>query len=296
MEDTVAAAALPAQLGRQLRLGGPAAHADAGDHRAVQRRPGRATRRAAGAIFVCRPARAQRRTRVRQGDSLDAGASRVSQAGDRRRPAAGAELLRISAAREGSFEHGIQMGLERILASPQFMFRVERDPAGAAPGSVYRISDLELASRLSFFLWSSVPDDELLTVAAAGEAEGPAMLEQQVRRMLADPQARRAGHQFRRAVAAAAQRPQRAAQLRRVSRLRRQPAAGVPARDRAVLRQHHARGPQRARPAARGLHVRERAPGAPLRHPQRVRQPLPPRAGDRRGAQGPARAGQHPGA
>ncbi len=91
--------------------------------------------------------------------------------------------------REGGFEHGVQMGIERILASPQFMFRLERDPAGAAPGSVYRISDLELASRLSFFLWSSVPDDELLTVAAAGKLKDRATLERQTRRMLADPKA-----------------------------------------------------------------------------------------------------------
>jgi len=82
------------------------------------------------------------------------------------------------------------MGLERILASPQFMFRIERDPANVAAGAVYRISDLELASRLSFFLWSSIPDDELLKVASQGRLSNPAVLEQQVRRMLASDRSR----------------------------------------------------------------------------------------------------------
>jgi Protein of unknown function (DUF1592)/Protein of unknown function (DUF1588)/Protein of unknown function (DUF1585)/Protein of unknown function (DUF1587)/Protein of unknown function (DUF1595)/Cytochrome C oxidase, cbb3-type, subunit III len=92
-------------------------------------------------------------------------------------------------ARSG-FERGIQMGLQRILASPQFMFRVERDPANVAPGAVYRITDVELASRLSFFLWSSIPDDELLKVASQGKLKDPEVLEQQVRRMLASARSR----------------------------------------------------------------------------------------------------------
>ena len=87
---------------------------------------------------------------------------------------------------QGAFEAGIQTALQRILASPKFAFRVEHDPAGLAPGTVYRISDLELASRLSFFLWSTIPDDELLKVAASGTLHTPAVLRQQVRRMLAD--------------------------------------------------------------------------------------------------------------
>ena len=86
------------------------------------------------------------------------------------------------------FEAGIQQALERILVGPQFLFRIERDPADAAPDAVYRISDVELASRLSFFLWSSIPDDELLAVA--GTLGDPTVLEQQVLRMLADPRAR----------------------------------------------------------------------------------------------------------
>jgi mono/diheme cytochrome c family protein len=89
--------------------------------------------------------------------------------------------------KQGSFETGIQTALQRILASPKFAFRVERDPATVPVGTVYRISDLELASRLSFFLWSSIPDDDLLRVAASGTLHTPAVLHQQVRRMLADP-------------------------------------------------------------------------------------------------------------
>ena len=89
--------------------------------------------------------------------------------------------------RGGTFEDGIELALRRILASPQFLVRVEREPAGLAPGRPYRVADLELASRLSFFLWSSIPDDELIEVAAQGRLSDPAGLEQQVRRMLADP-------------------------------------------------------------------------------------------------------------
>jgi hypothetical protein len=87
------------------------------------------------------------------------------------------------------FEGGIQYALARLLVDPQFIYRFERTPATARAGSVYRISDLELASRLSFFLWSSIPDEELLEVAASGQLDDPAVLEQQTRRMLADDRA-----------------------------------------------------------------------------------------------------------
>ena len=90
---------------------------------------------------------------------------------------------------EGGFERGIQEGLARLLVSPQFLFRIERDPVRLAAGGVYEISDLELASRLSFFLWSSIPDDELLDIAADGKLRDPGVLGAQVRRMLADPRA-----------------------------------------------------------------------------------------------------------
>ena len=87
---------------------------------------------------------------------------------------------------EGGFDAGIQSALERILVDPNFLFRIERDPANVAPGRAYRLSDLELASRLSFFLWSSIPDEELLDIAARGELTDPKVLERQVRRMLGD--------------------------------------------------------------------------------------------------------------
>ena len=86
----------------------------------------------------------------------------------------------------GDFESGIRFALEGLLVSPDFLLRVEQDPPQAAPGSVYRISDIDLASRLSFFLWSSIPDDELLEAALRGRLSDPKMLEQQVRRMIAD--------------------------------------------------------------------------------------------------------------
>ncbi len=88
--------------------------------------------------------------------------------------------------REGGFEAGIRRGLESILVDPEFLFRIERDPVGTRAATAYRVSDLELASRLSFFLWSSIPDDELLDVAVGGKLKDPAVLEHQVRRMLVD--------------------------------------------------------------------------------------------------------------
>jgi hypothetical protein len=92
----------------------------------------------------------------------------------------------------GDFDAGIRAGIERVLVSPDFLFRIEADPAGIAPGTAYHLSDLELASRLSFFLWSSIPDDQLLDTAIRGTLHEPAVLEREVRRMLAEPRARTA--------------------------------------------------------------------------------------------------------
>ncbi len=89
----------------------------------------------------------------------------------------------------GGFEAGIQAAIERLLIDPEFLFRIERDPTGVAPGAPYRLTDLELASRLSFFLWSSIPDEELLDLAERGRLSAPGVLEGQVRRMLADARA-----------------------------------------------------------------------------------------------------------
>ena len=91
---------------------------------------------------------------------------------------------------ESGHEAGIEMALRSILVSPEFLFRVEQDPPGIAARSAYRVGDLELATRLSFFLWSSIPDDELLDAATRGKLHNPATLEQQVRRMLADSRSR----------------------------------------------------------------------------------------------------------
>jgi hypothetical protein len=90
---------------------------------------------------------------------------------------------------QGSFEDGVQQALARVLVDPRFLFRFEEEPANVAPGDIYTISDFELASRLSFFLWSSIPDQDLLTLAAKGELHKPAVLHQQIARMLNDDKA-----------------------------------------------------------------------------------------------------------
>jgi len=91
---------------------------------------------------------------------------------------------------KGSFDSGIESALQFLLASPEFLIRFEADPSNLAPNAVYRLDDIALASRLSFFLWSSIPDDQLLTLAAQGKLKDSAVLEQQVRRMLADGRSR----------------------------------------------------------------------------------------------------------
>jgi mono/diheme cytochrome c family protein len=93
--------------------------------------------------------------------------------------------------RQRDFDRGIQVALQRVLASPKFVFRAEREPAQLPVGRAYRLSDLELASRLSFFLWSSIPDDELLEAATRNRLKDSAVLEREVRRMLADPKSER---------------------------------------------------------------------------------------------------------
>jgi hypothetical protein len=137
-------------------------------------------------IFGCRPARASEEANCAK-TILSTLARRAY-----RRTVTDADLqvplafYRDARAAEG-FEAGIEMALRAILASTEFLFRIERDPRNVAPNTAYRVSDVELASRLSFFLWSSAPDDELLGVAIGGKLKEPAVLEQQVRRMLADP-------------------------------------------------------------------------------------------------------------
>ena len=139
-------------------------------------------------IFVCRPATAA--------EELPCAREILGELARRayRRPVARSDVDALlgfyEAGRlEGGFDTGIQFALERLLVDPEFLFRMERDPRGTAAGTVYALSDVELASRLSFFLWSSIPDDDLLAVAERGELRQPAALERQVRRMLADPRA-----------------------------------------------------------------------------------------------------------
>ena len=97
---------------------------------------------------------------------------------------------------KGSFDAGIEMALRRILADPEFVFRFETPPANIKPGEAYRLGDLELASRLSFFLWSSIPDDQLLNTAIQGKLHEPAVLDREARRMLKDPKADALVHNF----------------------------------------------------------------------------------------------------
>jgi hypothetical protein len=105
------------------------------------------------------------------------------------------EFYRKAKAEDG-FEAGIEAALSAVLVSPEFLFHIEQDPAGVAPNTAYRLSDLALASRLSFFIWSSIPDDELLTTAERGDLHKPKVLERQVRRMLADSRAQNLVNNF----------------------------------------------------------------------------------------------------
>jgi hypothetical protein len=118
-----------------------------------------------------------------------------------RRPITTGELDRLTplyekAAAKGGFEAGVRSAIEAILASPYFIFRMEKEPELAKPGGTYRVADIDLASRLSFFLWGTPPDQELLTLAAKGALSVPATLEKQTRRMLADPRAESLGSRF----------------------------------------------------------------------------------------------------
>jgi mono/diheme cytochrome c family protein len=138
------------------------------------------------AVFVCRPATATSADERCARTILSRLARRAY-----RRPVTEQDLdtllafYRTGQVEEG-FDAGIQRALRRMLASPSFLFRIEREPANSLPGSVYRLNDIDLASRLSFFLWSSIPDDRLLDAATRGTLSTPAVLEQQVKRMLAD--------------------------------------------------------------------------------------------------------------
>jgi len=138
-----------------------------------------------GKIFVCRPSSAQEEEPCAR-EILSTLARRAY-----RRPLIEEDIQTLldfykAGHNEGGFETGIGTALERILVGPEFLFRIEIDPKNIAPDTAYPISDLELASRLSFFLWSSIPDDQLLDLAEGGKLSDPVVLEQQVRRLLKD--------------------------------------------------------------------------------------------------------------
>jgi hypothetical protein len=161
----------------EFSIGGPYNIAGPGDSPSRQR------------IFVCKPASPKEE---------DACARKILSTLARRafrRPISDTDVNSLLAVyhaghREGGFDGGVEMALRAALVSPDFLFRVERDPAGAAPGTVHRINDFELASRLSFFLWGSIPDDQLLNLAAQGKLKDQAILEQQVARMIDDPKSK----------------------------------------------------------------------------------------------------------
>jgi mono/diheme cytochrome c family protein len=160
----------------KLIVGGPYAPTGRGDT------PSRRT------IFVCRPARpAQAPACART--ILTTLAHRAF-----RRPVTSADIEPLLAFYQrgranGDFDSGIQAAIEAVLVSPEFLFRIERDPSPAETGKTHRVSDVELASRLSFFLWSTIPDAELLDLAERGRLRDASVLEHQVRRMLDDPRA-----------------------------------------------------------------------------------------------------------
>ncbi len=170
----------------QVAIGGPYAVTGPGDTAARRE------------IFVCRPGEASL-VNANANDEAEAEAegacarrilARLARRGYRR-PVTDVEVETLmafytSGRRDGDFDAGIQFALERMLVDPEFLFRIERDPTDLAPGTPYRLSDLELASRLSFFLWSSIPDDELLETAVRGQLSDPVVLERQTRRLLAD--------------------------------------------------------------------------------------------------------------
>ena len=146
-------------------------------------------------IFVCRPADPAGETPCAR--EIIATLARRAY----RRPVSAADIDALLAFYEegrsgGDFETGVERAVRALLVSPDFLFRVVSDPPGTAPGAPYRLSDVELASRISFFLWSSIPDDELLDVAVEGRLREPGVLEQQVRRMLADPRSEALARNF----------------------------------------------------------------------------------------------------
>jgi hypothetical protein len=146
-------------------------------------------------IFTCKPA-----SPAEERSCASSIVSRLA-AQAYRRPLAPEDLSDLmqfydDASRSEGFEVGVRTALQAILADPEFLFRLEREPTGARPGETYRLSDLDLATRLSFLLWARGPDEELLQVASRGQLSDPEVLEQQVERMLADPRSEALASRF----------------------------------------------------------------------------------------------------
>jgi hypothetical protein len=213
-----------------------------------------------------------------------------------RRPAAPSDLTALmpffeAGRKDGTFDDGIEAGLQRILADVEFIYREEAEPASVVAGKGYRISDLALASRLSFFLWSSVPDDELIDTAAAGKLKDPVVFEQQVRRMLKDPKSQSLISNF-------------TGQWLSVRSLKTaEPVVNLfPDFDdnlRAAFQKesemffdHCARRSQRPRSPDRRLYVRQRAACQTLRYSEHLRSAVPPRHVDERSRHAPRFAWQ----
>ena len=200
-------------------------------------------------------------------------------------------LFRHADARGDGFEDAVRLALKAVLVSPNFLYLVERDRSEV--DGPYRVSDHELACRLSYFLWSSMPDRELSDLADAGRLHEPEVLEGQVRRMLADPKSRALRRGLRRPVAPRRQ-PGRARRARQAALPR--VHARAPRRDgrggRRLLPRDLPRGPARPGAARLRLHLPQRAAGEALRHRRRDRPGVPP--GRAEGSQ-PRRRARHGG-
>src|ERR1700689_4822675 len=148
-------------------------------------------------IFTCNPAKDKNKTPEACAKQIFSTLAKRAY----RRPVTNDDLAELmqyynDGSKDGGFESGIRSGITGMLASPFFLYRGERVPAGLKPGDKYEITDLELASKLSFFLWNSIPDDELLDIASKNKLRDPATLANQVRRMLADPRSKTLASNF----------------------------------------------------------------------------------------------------
>ena len=257
---------------------------------------GRATTPSRERIFLCHPAAPAEEEACAEKILAEPRAPRLPAADHRGRPAATARALPARRRRTAASRPACRLALQKILVSPEFIFRMEFDPPDAAPGQ--RPPDQRRRACLAPVLLPV--EQHSRRRAARGRRARRAQRRRrswrrQVRRMLADPRSQALVKNF-------------AGQwlfLRNIARiqpdpavvpeLRREPAAGAGAGNRAPDRKHAARGSQRRRSAQHGLHLRQSAPGRALRHPGHLRQRVPPRRGQRPEPAGPARTGQHPG-